>query len=239
MNYELSIIIPAWQAGKYLAGCLSSILGRMPCPAEVLLVNDASNDDTLQIAQSFAAQYPQELKIIDHPKNLGVAASRNTALCLARGELCMFVDADDQIDSEEFSKLYARQKQHGTDLTCGNFLKIYPQGTTEKLFTKHSGSKLVSRGQHFPGMVPYLPMLDSSCGKLFRTSLLRQHGFRFNSALRYGEDTLFTHAYALAADSLLFCYDCCCYLYYQHESSCMHTINMHTRLQQLDTLLCE
>ena len=236
---ELSIIIPAYQAEKYLARCLESLLGRLDCATEVIVVDDASGDGTQELAGSLAQSHPGELKLLVHSSNQGVAASRNTGLAAATGRLVMFVDADDWIDSRECMQLIELQRRTEADLTCGNACISSPGRDDVRRHPRRHGVVSLALGEDFPAVIPHLPVLDTCWGKLFKARLLRERNLQFNPSLKYGEDTLFTNSFALAAETLAINYDCCFYHYFQNEASCMRTIDARTRLQQLDTLLCE
>ena len=235
---ELSIIIPAYQAEKFLGRCLESILGRLDGAAEVIVVDDASRDGTPDIARSWAGRHPGAMRLLVHPSNQGVAASRNTGLAAATGRLVMFVDADDWIDSRECLRLLELQRQTKADLTCGNARVSSSDGAGGRRLHRRRGVVALSPRADFAAVVPHLPVLDTCWAKLFTTRLLRERSLQFNASLKYGEDTLFTNSYAWAAETVVINYDCCLYHYYQNEASCMRTIDARSRLQQLDILLC-
>lgn len=96
-NPLVSVVIPAFNAGKYLAQTLESVVSQTYPHYEILLVDDGSRDDTPGIAQRFAAEHPGKIRLLTHPggANRGVAASRNLALSQARGAYVAFLDADD------------------------------------------------------------------------------------------------------------------------------------------------
>jgi glycosyltransferase involved in cell wall biosynthesis len=237
MCCDLSIVIPAYQAEKYLAHCLDSILGKLSCQAEVIVVDDASTDNTTPLASHYAAEYTRSVKLIRHEHNQGVAASRNTGIAAATGRLLTFLDADDILDAQDLNKLILLQQRSDADLTCSNMRKIKNAGNRHAPYAKKHGIFTVNPQQDFSSLIPHLPLLDSSCAKLFKTKVLHDRNLLFLSTQKYGEDTLFTNAYAIAAHTIVIDYDCFCYHYVQHELSCMHTIDSNSRLLQLNSLL--
>lgn len=239
MSVELSIIIPAFQAEEHLERCLSSILGQLSCSMEVIVVNDASTDGTMDIARSFTEKNPEDLKIIQNPRNLGVSVSRNAGLAAATGRLIMFVDADDWIDGQGCMRLIELQRQTKADLTCGNFRRVFTYRDDKLCFPKRDGTIAIDPRCNFSDMIPHLRLIDTCWGKLFTSEVIRQQNISFASSLKYGEDTLFSHAFVLAAKSVVIDYDCEFYRYFQRATSCVNTIDVHSRQQQIDILMRE
>ena len=93
---KVSIIMPAYNAERFIRNSLSSIPNREDI--EVIVVNDGSTDKTAEIAKEF------NVKLIDRKENLGIGYSRREALTYATGEYIMFFDSDDNIVEENFNK---------------------------------------------------------------------------------------------------------------------------------------
>ena len=96
MNIIVSIIIPFYNREKYITKCLDSVLNQSYQNIEVILINDASTDNTMQICQQYMKQDPR-IKLLCNEINLGVSRSRNIGLEAANGEYIVFVDSDDFI----------------------------------------------------------------------------------------------------------------------------------------------
>ena len=95
MNPSISVIIPAYNAEKYLVEAVTSVLQQSVAPAEILIVDDESKDSTLAIANDLAARHPQ-ITVLTRP-NGGSGPARNTGLAQAEGEYLLFLDADDRL----------------------------------------------------------------------------------------------------------------------------------------------
>jgi len=87
---SVTAIIPAFNAAKYLAEAIESVLSQTPKPYEIIVVDDGSTDETVRVANSFIPH----IKLI-RQKNMGAAAARNVAVKMARSEYLAFLDADD------------------------------------------------------------------------------------------------------------------------------------------------
>ena len=93
MNPQISIIIPIYNAEKYIKRCVSSVIDQSYNKLEILLVNDGSTDNSLNICEAFATK-DNRINIISQD-NGGVSKARNTGLRLAKGEYVIFLDSDD------------------------------------------------------------------------------------------------------------------------------------------------
>ena len=92
---KISVIVPIYNAEKYLAQCIESLIHQTHRNLQILLINDGSTDSSLSIAQEFA-QRDSRIEIHTQP-NQGQGAARNNAMKYATGEWIAFVDADDYI----------------------------------------------------------------------------------------------------------------------------------------------
>ena len=91
----ISIVIPAFNAERYIGQALESVGSQTYLNWEILVTNDGSTDDTARIVAEFAHRTSQPVRILEHEQNSGLSAARNTAMRAARGECIAFLDADD------------------------------------------------------------------------------------------------------------------------------------------------
>ncbi len=96
----ISVIVPVYNVQRYLPQCIDSIIMQDYRDIEVLLVNDASTDDSLKICKQYAGK-DNRIKIIDKKENEGVDKARFTGLDFARGEYVAFVDSDDWLEGND------------------------------------------------------------------------------------------------------------------------------------------
>ena len=115
---KVSIIVPIYNAEKYLGYCINSIVSQTYQNIEIILVNDGSMDDSLKICKNYAA-IDKRIRILDIP-NGGVSNARNSGLKEATGEYIQFVDADDTIDLNMTERMCELMEAYHSDLTiCG------------------------------------------------------------------------------------------------------------------------
>ena len=115
-NEKISVIIPVYNVEAYLERCLNTVCGQSYKNLEIILVDDGSTDNCLQICEEFAER-DDRIKVI-HQSNQGVSAARNTGLDAATGDYIAFVDSDDYIHPEMYERLYSLLKKHDADMSA-------------------------------------------------------------------------------------------------------------------------
>lgn len=131
----LSIIIPVFNAEKYLKRCLKSVFKAIALTKddiEVILVDNGSTDSSLQIAEDFIQKTPLMAQIL-RCKAPGAAAVRNYGLKHAKGAYAWFIDADDEITPTSIKKLLKIAKESAPDLIMMGAKRIYPDGHADDL----------------------------------------------------------------------------------------------------------
>ena len=111
----ISVIIPAFNAEKYIAKCVESIMKNSYKNLEIIIVNDGSRDDTLSIAEDLKKS-DSRISVVNQ-ENGGVSRARNNGLDIAKGEYVAFIDSDDYISEDYFEKLISETK-NGADITA-------------------------------------------------------------------------------------------------------------------------
>ena len=188
----ISIIVPVYNTKQYLGNCINSILSQTYTDFELLLVDDGSPDGSGDICDEYAAK-DERVKVF-HKENGGVSSARNLGLDNARGEWVCFIDSDDYIGHNYFEDVL----EYGSyDLITISFQEFGAACSTNgsKATIVYSmpedAHKVLNFSPNDKSMTPYL----SSCVHLMRKSIIDTYQIRFNSALRYGEDTLFVAKY--------------------------------------------
>ena len=116
----VSIITPAYNAAAYIAETIESVLAQTYTNWEMLIVNDCSKDNTVEIVQSYAAK-DKHIKLINLKQNSGAAAARNTAIKNAKGRYIAFLDSDDLWKKEKLQKQIEFMQQNGYAFTYTSY----------------------------------------------------------------------------------------------------------------------
>lgn len=136
--YKISIIIPIYNALRYIERCLESVETQTLSEMEVILVDDHGTDDSIALAKTFANQSKRRdivYRFIETPQNSGPAKARNLGLKQATGEYVAFLDADDWIEPEMYETLYEKAKTANADLSCCNAMQDFEDGQKSRVLT--------------------------------------------------------------------------------------------------------
>ena len=116
---KVSIIVPAFNAERYICRCVQSLLNQTLSDIEIIIVDDGSTDNTYHICERF--KEIDERVILVHQENAGVAAARNRGLEYAKGEFIGFVDSDDFVESNMYEILYSVASKTMSDIVNCDF----------------------------------------------------------------------------------------------------------------------
>jgi len=176
----VSIIIPVYNAEKYLVECLDSVLRQTITDFELICVNDGSTDNSASILDEYKMK--DKRLVVIHKANGGVSSARNAGLEVAQGEYVGFVDADDTIKSDFYEKLLTDIQE---DLVSG-FL-----GTTNlPMIELVTLSKPIVATQVIPLMLRQ-DTFNSVCVKVFHNHIIKKYNVVFPVGVELGEDAHF------------------------------------------------
>ena len=186
---KISVIIPVYNAEKYIRETLDSIIKQSYKNLEIILIDNGSKDRSPDIIQKYEAKYPEIHMIEESGK--GPGASRNRGLKLAKGDYIVFADADDYLpDKEIFCKYINLAEQTDADIVVSNYARLWKDKILPA--TKHQSFALCSPSSEefrFQGFFS-VGTLSYVWGKLYRREFLRKYQVTFTD-LSYAEDKLF------------------------------------------------
>ena len=182
---EISLIIPVYNAEKYLPDCLNSLLAQGYEDFELILVNDGSPDNSWQIMQEYS-QKDNRVRIFQK-ENGGVSSARNFGLEQARGEYIGFVDADDLVVPQYLEWMHQTVRDADAKIVVCDYTKCTERECSLQLpEICPKGKVVLLEDCTYGGMHG----VSRQCwGALYQRSLLQ--GIRFSEELSIGEDTLF------------------------------------------------
>jgi len=117
---KVSIIIPVYNSDKYLEQCLNSVIEQIFKSIEIIVVNDASTDNSLEIIKKYQIK-DDRIVLVNLEERRGVANARNKGLECARGEYISFVDSDDWVSKDYIEFLYENIEKEKTDMVSTSF----------------------------------------------------------------------------------------------------------------------
>ncbi|MCR5149704.1 MAG: glycosyltransferase [Clostridiales bacterium] len=207
MSTGISVIMPFYNAEKFLNEAVSSVLSQTMDNIELILVDDGSSDTSCDIVDAFSKN-DDRIKII-HQQNSGVSSARNAALKIARGKYIGFVDADDFIMPEMYEALYDIAEKNGADIVCSGFDYISSDGKEiiDTSCPPYKDGVIYGREEikKFASEMHTLSSFLYIWRSIFSRELIEKNGISFNEDLSIGEDTLFAMNCFLSADKVVGC----------------------------------
>ncbi|MDY2963491.1 glycosyltransferase family 2 protein [Streptococcus dysgalactiae] len=161
---EVSIIIPVYNAEKTLVKCMESVLSQTFSDFEIILINDGSKDNSINIMTYYEEKYPN-IVVIDKC-NEGASVTRNIGMDIAKGKYLIFIDSDDYIDPDYVETLYKEITTNQLDIVISGIKMVDSQGKIKNI-TK-LGETEWSRY-----------VVTSPCTRIFKKHFLEEHNLRF------------------------------------------------------------
>lgn len=171
----ISIIVPVYNAEKYLQKCVQSLLTQTYHNLEIIFINDGSTDNSLRILNKYAG-IDNRVKIINQ-SNQKQGAARNRGLEAALGGYITFVDSDDYIDSGYIEKMYSAIKSTNADIAMSSMVRT--KKGKKKFQIKINDENLFSNKQEIINQLK-IPPYWYVCGKLYKKELLNNLRFEEN-----------------------------------------------------------
>ena len=176
---DISIIVPIYNAEKYLNKCIDSLVNQTKKELEFILVNDGSTDLSEDIIKSYKDKRIKYFK----NKNQGIGKTRNFGIDKATGKYLMFLDSDDYLDINACEKLYNKAIKEKSDLVVFDFYRV--EETLKEVTINNFKSSSLKEN---PNLL--LDINLGPCNKLIKRELIDKSNTRFNEELKY-EDTPF------------------------------------------------
>lgn len=187
MDPIVSIIIPIYNAEKYLDKLLKKMMEQINEKIEIILINDGSSDMSEEICINYQKVLKRNIKFLSQ-NNKGVSEARNTGIKLATGKYITFIDSDDMISIKYIDTICNLCNSNADIIEFGYFYGSENDGYKIRKNDIHEG--VVAYKDYFS----YLIMQKSNeiWNKLFKREIIKENNIFFNSNIMYGEDLLFT-----------------------------------------------
>lgn len=203
----ISVIIPIFNAEKYLSKCLNSIIHQTFENIEIICVNDGSTDNSLNILNKYSKK-DDRIKVLSI-ENHGQGFARNLGLSKANGEYISFIDADDWIEKDSFMMLYEKLKLFDLDILFFQMVN-YINSTGELVESDLYNYKSLS--DNFNINIPFshkdvddflFSIAVCPVSKLYKKSFLEKHDIKFPEGIIF-EDNIFFYNAFLNANNMSF-----------------------------------
>ena len=227
----VSIVIPVYNVSAYVERCIKSVMSQTYSDIECIIVNDATQDDSIVKCEQMIAEYDDSFRfsILHHKQNRGLSAARNSGTELARGEYIYYLDSDDEITDDCIEKLVAPMlKDDSIEMVTAEYKTYY------SIKSRFWGKDLVKTSHYFKSSSNILHTKeevrdwyyhkkgqrpDQGWNKLLRLSFIKENHLYFREGLIY-EDLLWSH-YLFSCLSHVVFVPSITYIHYNRSGSIM------------------
>ena len=211
----ISVIIPAYNCAQWLPRCLESLLNQTYPNLEIIVVNDGSKDNTIEVMTDYTDRY-EHVKLITK-KNGGEYAARVTGVEHARGSWVAFVDADDEVDPDMYERLMRNAQTYNAQISHCGFKMVYSDG---KIVYLHNTGELriQNRETALRDLLEEIIVENGLPGKLFRKELFVGIKERMDFSIVNNGDMLMNYYLFEKIETAVF-EDFCPYHYLQRQGS--------------------
>ncbi len=188
----ISVIVPVYNAEKYLSVCIDSLIGQTVFDKiEIIIIDDGSTDSSPKICDSYSQKH-ENIEVI-HQQNAGVSAARNCGIEKARGKYIGFADADDYLYPEMYERLFNLAEATGSDISLCGFLHPFPDKDVIITYPFEQNT-LLNRDYIRQVICPFMlrnNTMNSVWNKIFRRDLIVGNSIILSPGKKLGEDREF------------------------------------------------
>lgn len=220
---RLSIIVPVYNmaAEGKLNYCMDSLVNQTISDYEVIAVDDASTDGSLEILREYERRYPEKVKVITYPVNRRQGGAKNQGLQAASGEWIGFIDSDDWVTYDYYEKLLRRAAETGADMVgCDYSLVKEHTFAVGKVVQNNDSGQTGALDEEKHKKLFLRP--GSMVIKIYKGDVIRKNGLMFPEGIFYEDNcagslwSLYFERFEKVEEPL--------YYYYQHDLSTVHYI---------------
>ncbi len=178
----ISVIVPAYNAEKYINKCIDSILNQTYKDFELIIINDCSKDNTDKIIKKYK---DSRIKYIKNKENKGIGYNRNLGIKESKGEYICFIDSDDYIRKDFLELMHERCIKDDLDLCICDYNYVFENGKIKKVILDSFENTNLDKN---PKLLVDIPL--GPCNKMYKKSIITNNKIKFNETLKY-EDVPF------------------------------------------------
>lgn len=188
----ISVIIPVYNTAKFLSTCIKSVVNQTFQDLEIILINDASTDNSIHICNTFKGK-DNRIVLIDKKQNEGVEKARYDGILVAKGNYICFVDSDDWLEKDALKKMYDKAIETDADYVEIGMQRVLDRHKIIKRKSNPAVKGLITQPQLFDSY--YISFFGINilsvnlCGKLYKNSILQEPPQPIGLAM--GEDLYF------------------------------------------------
>lgn len=218
--YKISVIIPVFNSSLYLDHCLSTVVNQTLKDIEIILIDDGSTDDSLNVIKNYAKKY-NNIKYTSK-ENEGQAIARNIGIQMSSGEFITFIDSDDYIELNMLEKLYNIAKSDNSDIVLCDYVEEYSNKNIEKKSLYIEADNINKS---------YILCVAGPCSKIINSNIFKKNDIKFLEGNIY-EDLAVIPALALYSNKISYCNEIL-YHYVIRQNSTMNQTKYSKKLESI------
>lgn len=228
----VTIVVPIYNMEKYMKKCIMGLLEQSFQDIEIVLVDDGSTDNSLELCDEYAFHYPDKIRVI-HKENGGLSSARNAGIDIARGEYIIFPDPDDWVDSDYIEKAMQIQMKYQPDLVCMGHYVEYDDRT---ILANQNEKFIQMSGQEAQRSLLLPPCMNGfAWNKLYHLDIIRKNNLKFLDDVGTTEDLDFAFRYLKYCESVCFAPEARVYHYYQRVGAATQNKFSVKKLENIHT----
>ncbi|MFL6711434.1 MAG: FkbM family methyltransferase, partial [Sulfurifustis sp.] len=203
---RVSVVVAVYNVARYLSQCLDSLVHQTLKDAEIIVVDDASTDDSVRIIRDYQARHPN-VRLIQCAHNRGLATVRNIGMRAAKGEYIAFADGDDWVDTRMCEVMYRRAAEDDADVLIADATVFYEDTKSfGRFFDLAIRKSLDPKLRTMPFQLlnaPRVLLLEPvAWPKIYKRSFLERHALSFEDGMNSYEDMCFHFSVLLKAERI-------------------------------------
>ena len=205
---KVSVIVPIYNAEKYLEQCLDSIVNQTLEDIEIILIDDGSTDGSAEICKKYLSD---SRVTYYHKENEGLAAARADGIARSNGEYIGFVDSDDWIKPEMYEKMYNAAKSNDSDVVFCNCIQNEDGHRFSRELPVGAYDRSKIKNEVLPKTLAFISkdggkraIRWSNCMRIYKAETLNKNNIKFDRRLRRSQDLQLTYEAMLAAQNFYY-----------------------------------
>lgn len=174
MNEKICIVVPVYNVEKYVKKCIESIRAQSYSNLEVIIVNDGSTDNSLEVCIE-SSKNDERIKVVSK-ENGGLSDARNYGMKFCTCKLITFIDSDDYVAKDYVKNLYELMLKYNVDISCTNYIRFYEDNRFEKR-NKNNYEKVFNSQKAIIDVLYQKTIANSAWGKLYKYELFKDITF--------------------------------------------------------------
>lgn len=196
VSKKLSVVVPMWNVDEYLVPALDSLLkqGIEEKDYEIILIDDGSSDNTINISKNYVKKYPQLFRLIEF-ENGGLGAARNRGTLLAQGEFIVYFDPDDIVTDNSYKTMLAIIEKSGSDVIVGGVERFNSKRRVASEVHRRVRNNFIAKKID---ETPELMWDSTAWNKIYKRSFLLTNNLLFPEGMLFEDLPVVIPAYQLA-----------------------------------------